>query len=553
MLKWFVWLSLVFVARGALASDGAARRVVIVYNAEEPESKPLADYYADKRGVPTNQIFEIHVRNAESVTRREFNDQVREPILRFLTHNGLMTQEPVTVEDPVLGKVPSLETVDNKIYYIVLMYGVPLRIDEDPSLVSSALPTNFPAQFKRTEASVESELSLLPWVSPRIIGWIPNPFFERASTFGPPLNRAMILVGRIDGPDPSVVRRMIDDAISTERYGLLGRAYFDARGIRQKGYVEGDDWIRVAYEEMRAAGFECDLDEDPEVFNKDYPMSDVAVYAGWYAGDVTGPFRREDFRFRPGAVAYHLHSYSAASVHSRTSYWVGPLLAKGAAVTMGNVYEPYLQYTPHVEVFFKRLLAGTPFLEAAYASQPVLSWQTTFEGDPLYRPFPLSLDDQIARLEADKNPDVAWAYVRKVNLLLAAGQTAEAEEFCRAKAKEYPSEVLDEKLADVLCAVHHEADAIPIYNKLIDQANGVARTLRLTLKLASAYEHSGKPGLALAVYDGLIAANPNSKNLAVFYTKARDLALSAGAFAKGQFYQAKLDALARGANATEKK
>ena len=282
-------------------------------------------------------------------------------------------------------------------------------------------------------------------------------------------------------------------------------------------------------------------------------MTDVAVYAGWYASDVAGPFRREDFRFRRGAVAYHIHSWSAASLRTRTSYWVGPLLAKGAAVTMGNVYEPYLQYTPHVDVFFKRLLAGAPFLEAAYASQPVLSWQTTFEGDPLYQPFALSLDDQIARLEVDKNPDVAWAYVRKANLLLALGQTAEAEEFCRAKAKGFPSVVLDEKLADVLSTMHREPEAIAIYNKLIDQANGVARTLRLTMKLATAYERSGKPALALAVYEGLISANPNSKNAAAFYTKARDLALAAGAVAKSRSYQAKLDSLTRGANAAEKK
>lgn len=546
MRKWFAWLSFGFVACGTLAADDAGRRVVIVCNTEEPASRPLADYYAKARGVPTNQICTIRVRDAETITRHEYNDQVREPILQFLTRNGLMTQEPRTIEDPVLGSVPSLVTVDNKTSYMVLMYGVPLRIEDDPSLVSSAVPTNAPAPYRRTEASVESELSVLPVLNTRVLGWIPNPFFESELPFGPPLNCAMMLVGRLDGPDPSVVRRMIDDALATERYGLLGRAYFDARGTREKGYAEGDDWIRAAYGALRDAGFECELDDSPEVFNQDYPMTDVAVYAGWYASDVTGPFCREDFSFRHGAVAYHIHSWSAASVHSRTSYWVGPLLAKGAAVTMGNVNEPYLHYTPHLDVFFKRLLAGAAFLEAAYASQPVLSWQTTFEGDPLYRPFALSLDEQIARLEADKNPEVAWAYARKVNLLLAHGQTEEAEQFCRAKAKEISSVVLDEKLADVLCAEHHEANAIVLYDKLMDHVHGVAATVRLMMKTATAYERSGKPAMALAVYEGLITANPNSKNIAVFYTKARDLALAAGVFAKGQYYQAKLDALARG-------
>ena len=34
---------------------------------------------------------------------------------------------------------------------------------------------------------------------------------------------------------------------------------------------------------------------------------------------------------------------------------------------MGNVYEPYLALTPHLDVFTKRLLDGDSFAEAAYA------------------------------------------------------------------------------------------------------------------------------------------------------------------------------------------
>src|SRR2546428_10615719 len=155
-------------------------------------------------------------------------------------------------------------------------------------------------------------------------------------------------------------------------------------------------------------------------------MTDVAVYAGWYAETMSGPFTRDDFRFQTGAVACHIHSWSGATLHTRTALWVGPLLGKGAAVSVGNVYEPYLALTPRLNVFFKRLLDGAMFLEAAYYSQPVLSWQTTFVGDPLYRPFAVPLDEQIARLEKAKGPDLTWAYVRKINLLLAQGQTAEA-------------------------------------------------------------------------------------------------------------------------------
>jgi uncharacterized protein (TIGR03790 family) len=215
-----------------------------------------------------------------------------------------------------------------------------------------------------------------------------NPFFgNSALRFDGLLNRQVLMVGRLDGPDPQTVRRMIDDSLAVEKTGLRGRAYFDARGINTGSYGEGDWWIRRSYELFRDAGFACELDEKEETFGEDYPLTDVAIYCGWYATHINGPFRKENFRFKTGAITYHLHSTSGASVRSRTSYWVGPFLAKGAAATLGNVYEPYLSQTPHIDMFYQRLLEGGTFLEACYFAESVLSWQTTFVGDPLYRPF----------------------------------------------------------------------------------------------------------------------------------------------------------------------
>jgi hypothetical protein len=54
---------------------------------------------------------------------------------------------------------------------------------------------------------------------------------------------------------------------------------------------------------------------------------------------------------------------------------------------MGNVYEPYLQLTSHLDVFNDRLLHGFTFAESAYMSIQALSWMSTMVGDPLYRPF----------------------------------------------------------------------------------------------------------------------------------------------------------------------
>src|ERR1017187_375596 len=540
---WFAALAALLCLPRAAWADDLAQRVVIVYNAQDPDSKPLADYYARKRGVPTNQICEISIQVTDTISRKEFNDKVRDPIWRFLTHRGLLQQEPRTVMDPVLGKVPSLVTVNARVSYLVLMYGMPLGIAPDLSLHES-VSEKMPKAFQRNEASVESELATLPTTGLPIAGWLRNPFFDSAAEqFGPPLNNAMLLVGRLDGPDAQTVRRMIDDALTAEHYGLHGRAYFDAQGTHDPGYVVGDDWIRNSWHTFQQAGYECDYDERPETFAEDYPMTDAAIYAGWYSERVVGPFRRPDFRFQTGAVAYHLHSSSGAAVRTRTAFWVGPLLAKGAAATMGNVYEPYLSLTPHIDMFFKRLLAGAPFLEAGYYSEAGLSWQTTFDGDPLYRPFAATLDEQIQRLAADHKPAVELAYLRKINLLIAQNGTTEAEELCRDKANGLHSAVLYEKLGDLLHAAHREREAVEAYGTADDNPADPYRDIRVATKMAAAHIAHKETAEALAIYERLGDAYPTHHNVVEFYQHARDLARALGNETKTKTWQAKIDQL----------
>jgi len=116
-------------------------------------------------------------------------------------------------------------------------------------------------------------------------------------------------------------------------------------------------------------------------------MNDCALYYGWYAGGVSGPFNDPGFALTRGAVAVHIHSYSASTLRSATAGWVAPLLSKGAAASLGNVYEPYLQLTAHLDIFNDRLLHGFAFAESAYMSIRVLSWMGVAVGDPLYRPY----------------------------------------------------------------------------------------------------------------------------------------------------------------------
>jgi len=146
-----------------------------------------------------------------------------------------------------------------------------------------------------------------------------------------------------------------------------------------------------------------------------------------------------------------LHSYSAHPFRTTTKAWVGPLLAKGATATMGYVAEPYLTGTADMTVFAARLVYyGMSFGEAAYASQSVLSWQTTVVGDPLYRPFGTNPDQLKDELLRHNSKLLEWYYLRLLNVNLAAGKpVAEGVDVLEQFEKTTNSAVLSEKLGDL--------------------------------------------------------------------------------------------------------
>ena len=53
----------------------------------------------------------------------------------------------------------------------------------------------------------------------------------------------------------------------------------------------------------------------------------------------------------------------------------------GAAVTLGAVGEPFLSFTPQVNILADRLCRGYAFGDSAYMSLQVVSWQITVIGD----------------------------------------------------------------------------------------------------------------------------------------------------------------------------
>ncbi|PYK35502.1 MAG: hypothetical protein DME54_04585, partial [Verrucomicrobia bacterium] len=166
-----------------------------------------------------------------------------------------------------------------------------------------------------------------------------------------------------------------------------GRAYVDGSNKTVAGWAAGDEWLAEIVGQFHKVGIPVVYEDTPALFPDAYPMTDCALYYGWYAGSVTGPFARPDFHLVPGAIAVHIYSFSASTLRDSNTNWVASLVSKGAAASLGNVYEPYLQLTSRLDTFNDRLLHGFTFAESAYMATPALSWMSVMVGDPLYRPY----------------------------------------------------------------------------------------------------------------------------------------------------------------------
>jgi len=510
------------VAMLALAGAISARagnpgdEVIIVYNTRVPESKQVADYYAQRRQVPTNQMFGFALSTNEEFSRGEYQEKLEKPLAKALEAQKFWHISSHAVR-ATTNQAARLErkVTESKIRYAVLCYGVPLRITEDPTHKEEGQETLRP-EMRRNVAAVDSELALLPMVEQKLplAGPLRNPLFAATNEAAFHPTNGVLLVSRLDGPTAGIARGLVDKALEAETNGLWGRAYFDVRNTTEPGMKAGDDWIRGAAEICRRLGFETEVDENSGTFPASFPMSQIAIYIGWYTEMVSGPFTRPTVEFMPGAFAYHLHSFSAATLRSTTSYWVGPLLAKGATITMGCVAEPYLTGTPELAVFAARFIfEGFTFGEAAYASQPVLSWQTTVIGDPLYRPFGKNLDQVHTELVQRQSKLVEWSYLRLVDLNLANGKTVgEVTTLLEQLDATKQSAALSEKLGDLCIAQGKPSSAVHAYLQALGLEPSPQQRVRITLSLGEKLVALNREQEAYEAYQKLLQAFPDYSN-----------------------------------------
>lgn len=363
-------------------------QVAVVYNAEIPESRELAEFYALNRRIPASNLIGLKAPKDATITRQTFDQKIRKPL-----RNQFVEKKWWKMGLDEEGRAVPEET---SIRCLAVMKGLPLRIKE------SALPKGEKPNLKnRDAAAVDSELSLLGLSRHPLVGPITNPYFNKDFPAATSPLKSLLLVGRLDAHTFDHCKRMVLDALETEKEGLWGRAYLDL-SMKKGAYLMGDKWIENVANMTRQLGHPTIIDKNKDTFVTNYPMQEAAVYFGWYTTHRNGPFLNPKMTFETGAIAVHLHSFSAQQLTDPSKNWSAALIDRGAAATLGNVWEPYLQVSHHFNLFYARLGQGYSLVEAAYMSMNAVSWQNIVIGDPLYRPYAnttVSTDDLVTRRE----------------------------------------------------------------------------------------------------------------------------------------------------------
>jgi uncharacterized protein (TIGR03790 family) len=412
----------------AVVHAQSAENVAVVINEASDASIRVGEYYARQRGIPAENIIRIRTSLEDGIDPSEYGATIDTPIAAALAR----------------------ERLQDRILYLVLTKGIPLRISGSMGRAG-------------THASVDSELTLLyRRMTGRGVltrGHVDNPYYLGDRDVGgarPFTHRDhdIYLVSRLDGFTVDDVIALIDRA---SRPTPEGRIVLDQRGGPASSL--GDGWLIEAERRLAAAGYA----ERVLLEATGQPVRNVAQVMGYYSWGATDPqnrVRRYDLGFVPGAIAATFGGADARTMREPPAQWrpptnpmnraawfegsphslVGDLIREGATGVAGYVAEPYFESVVRPEVLFNAYLAGHNLIESFYLALPHLGWQAVVIGDPLCAPFPrkaaeaadlrAELDSQTglpvffsgrrAQAFADANPgvsrDAAASWVRSVDL-----------------------------------------------------------------------------------------------------------------------------------------
>ncbi|MFN8065233.1 MAG: TIGR03790 family protein [Vicinamibacterales bacterium] len=412
-------VALVAASAPALAQAQSARNVLVVSNTRSSVSREIADYYAQKRSISSEQAVRIDVPVGDEVPREVYEARIERPIAEWLVSHS----------------------AQDRILYIVLTKDVPLRVAGTGGA-------------NGTVASVDSELALLyrkmAGQTIRAAGSVSNPFFagDTPAASAPLFTHRthdIYMVTRLDGYTVSDVRALIDRASAPAKQGVI---LLDGRSELVQS--AGNNWLlktSATLTKMAPWSDAVVLDTSAKVLRD---TADVIGYYSWGSNDPAIKDRHLGNTFVPGAIGAEFVSTDARTFIEPPAEWttngtpyrgshqsiIGDLIRDGITGVAGHVAEPYLNATIRPDILFPAYLWGFNLAESFYMAMPNLSWQTVVIGDPLCAPF-RTRRAELTELEPPMDPVTelpAQLSDRRVALLVSGGAKKDAAQYL-AKAE----------------------------------------------------------------------------------------------------------------------
>ncbi len=406
-------------------------QVLVVHNSPSADcAVVLAAYLAAHPDIPLSNILDLNsttLVGVANVTYAEFVQQIRNPIRAYLDLPG----------DPTPAGIVS----------IVLIHGIPHRIQDTNYANVGDSPVNFAAEFQ-TEgdancASVDSELTLL-WqnldtgeaggaMDSRSDNMIDNPYhmgrvgidsysrtnIKAAKSFSNLSDLAWQSSGSgaaaLTPGDLYLVCR-IDGRTAAEALAALQRAQYIAVNTAcmyvildeddRPDHLDDDDLFgsravfssgadfENARNNFQGAGWKV-LYDGTSTFLQSTPWDQPVIAYSSYGENHnanppgTGTYASL-FTYAGGAVFNTAESYNGRAFNGLGTLFgqeqVADFLGAGGTFGVGHVWEPFSFTIPDNDYLFNNFfLKGMTWGEAAWSSIPALSWMHVVVGDPLAR------------------------------------------------------------------------------------------------------------------------------------------------------------------------
>ncbi len=421
--KWYLlgWVMAGLACGCAVASAQDGNNVLVAVEVTSPISERIAAHYVRARRIPAENVVALRTGSTDEVTRTQYEETIEGPIASWIRRHAM----------------------HDRIFYIVLAKGVPLRISGSGGRAG-------------TSASVDSELALLyrRLVGARmpVVGPLPNPYFE--SVAAPTTHRGLFshadediyLVSRLDGFTEADAIALIDRGTAATSNGDF---VLDSKGkssaVGKSSSETPELWLKATADALAAAGLgervflESTSGSVPERTN-------VLGYASWGSNDPSIRTRRLGLGFVPGALATMFVSAGARTFEPPPDTWkpggaqdlpssyrgspqslIADLVREGVTGVAGYVGEPYLDGTIRPDILFPAYVGGLNLIEAFYAAMPYLSWQTVVVGDPLCAPFRLqTLPPEQTSPDLESETELPKYFsARRLAVLMADGASSE--------------------------------------------------------------------------------------------------------------------------------